>query len=322
MHTLKENKKPAASGKTLCGICGKPAFKNEEGLFDTRYGINELYAAAYCPSCDLLLTTPMPSPAALKEYYEKYYNFGGERRTIYTRLRHLFLFSFLYRIWLAVDGDISFHKKQGTGLLLDLGCNEGRGLLFYQRSGFQVEGIELNTTAVAVARGRGFIVHEQPLELLDRNETYDVVVLSNVLEHSFDPTEMLRHVHRILKPGGQVWISCPNSESWLRSVFGRYWINWHVPFHLIHFTRGSLQKTLENAGFHPLDFRQESPALWAAHSTLVRFFGEKGRATKQLRNPVLIIAFLFAWRLLLFPFLWIGNRLGRGDCLIATARKR
>ena len=305
-----------------CILCGKSTIKNEAGLFDTRYGIDELYHAVYCPSCDLVQTAPLPTSAELKEYYEKYYNFGGERLTLYTRLRHLFLFSFLYRLWLAVDGDISFHRKKGTGLLLDLGCNEGRGLLFYQRNGFQVEGLELNATAAQAARSRGFIVYGQPLQQLEKENAYDVVVLSNVLEHSFDPSEMLRHVHRVLKPGGQAWISCPNSESWLRSVFGRHWINWHVPFHLVHFTQRSLRKLLETTGFSALEVLQETPAVWATHSTLVRLFGRKGRPTRQLRNPLLIIVFMLVWRFLLFPFLWLGNRLGRGDCLVVTARKR
>ena len=48
-------------------------------------------------------------------------------------------------------------------------------------------------------------------------EAYDVAVLSNVLEHALDPAVMLCDVARILKPGGEVWISCPNAASWLRN---------------------------------------------------------------------------------------------------------
>jgi hypothetical protein len=44
--------------------------------------------------------------------------------------------------------------------------------------------------------------------------------------------------------GVRVWISCPNSESWLRRTFGRSWVNWHVPFHVSHFSSGTLRQLL------------------------------------------------------------------------------
>ena len=64
-----------------------------------------------------------------------------------------------------------------------------------------------------------------------------------------DPRLMLADVHRLLKPGGEVWISLPNSRSWLRGLFGRSWINWHVPFHITHFSADRLRSLLAEAGF-------------------------------------------------------------------------
>ena len=87
------------------------------------------------------------------------------------------------------------------------------------------EGLQLNDRAASEARKRGFRVFTNSLETFHPEQSYDVVVLSRVLEHSLKPKEMLTHVIRILKPDGQVWISCPNVESWQRDVFGRYWLN-------------------------------------------------------------------------------------------------
>ena len=47
--------------------------------------------------------------------------------------------------------------------VLDVGCNEGRSLRLYADNGFQVEGLELNEGAAALARQRGFTVHAAPL---------------------------------------------------------------------------------------------------------------------------------------------------------------
>ena len=106
-----------------------------------------------------------------------------------------------------------------------MGCNEGRGLRIYKQNRFLAERLELNERAAAEARKRGFRVFTDSLETFHSEQLYDVVVLSHVLEHSLKPREMLTHVARILKPDGQVWISCPNIESWQRDVFGRYWLN-------------------------------------------------------------------------------------------------
>ena len=58
---------------------------------------------------------------------------------------------------LILEGDFSFHRPKGTGRLVDIGCNEGRGLKIYSRNGFQAEGLELNGTILWLGNllGRG-----------------------------------------------------------------------------------------------------------------------------------------------------------------------
>lgn len=293
----------------------------QDSVWDTRFGISAPYAIARCAACGLEQTTPLPKQDELNHLYETYYNFGGEKNTRYTRLRAKFVNSWLYRIWLAIDGDISFHGETGSGKLLDVGCNEGRGLEFYRSHGFVAEGLELNAKAAEVARGKGFVVHGSTLEGFETTNKYDVIVLSNVLEHSLDPGAMLGHIHRLLNSNGQVWISCPNSRSWLRAVFGRYWINWHVPFHIAHFSAGTLQKILRKSQFETVSMRQATPALWVSHSIIARLFAKPGQPTKQLRSAALVASLILLIRGLCFPLLWLGNLCKRGDCLIAVARK-
>ena len=92
----------------------------------------------------------------------------------------------------------------------------------YQRNGFEPEGLELNEKAAQDARKAGFTVYSQIFEEFQSDEPFDIVVLSNVLEHSSNPKNMLDHVRSVLKLDGHVWISCPNSQSWLRRLFGRF----------------------------------------------------------------------------------------------------
>ena len=307
--------------KTRCLFCGSKVLTELQRVNDTRFGIEKIWNIYRCLKCDIEQILPVPKPEDLKNLYETHYNFSGEKGTIYTGSREYFISSVLYRFWLIADGDISFHCQKGSGRLLDVGCNEGRGLQIYLDNGFDAEGLELNELAAIEAKKCGFSVFIDTVETFQPEEPYDIVVLSNVLEHSLDPKEMLTHVNRILKPEGQIWISCPNVDSWQRKLFGRYWINWHVPFHIVHFSQKTLTNILKETGFEIQEIRQESPALWLAHSIIVRLFAQFGQPTKQLRNPFLVAALLILIRILFFPLLWIGNRLGRGDCLVVVARK-
>jgi SAM-dependent methyltransferase len=305
----------------ICLLCGATLSPNSFNIFDVRFGIEGGHDICKCLFCGLEQIFPVPLKNVLGDLYEKNYNFGGEKGTIYTFLRARFFSSIFYRFWLTVDGDIAFHCKKGVGRLLDIGCNEGRGLRIYEQNGFNAEGLELNKYAAIEARKGGFKVYTDPIEAFQPEDAYDIIVLSNVLEHSLHPNEMLSHIARILKPGGQVWISCPNVDSWQRKLFGKYWINWHVPFHIVHFSQSTLTKILHQTGFENLEIRHESPALWVAHSIIVRLFAQFGQPTKQLRNPFLVAALLILIRILFFPLLWVENMLGRGDCLVAVARK-
>ena len=310
-----------AAGKTVCFLCGSPLEVTMTGVTDNRLGTPGAYEIHGCVRCGLEQTFPVPTLEELKELYETHYNFGGERGTLYTRSRERFLFSFLYRLWTRIDDDGAFYRRTGKGRLLDVGCNEGRGLRIYARNGFHAEGLDLNEAAAAVAREAGLTVHTRLLEEFHPEALYDVVVLSNVMEHALDPRQMLVEAHRILGNGGQVWISCPNSESWLRRVFGKSWINWHVPFHTFHFSSKVLRRLLAETGYTGVETRSVTPAPWVAQSMITYLFAGKGEKNRQLRNPFLVGLFMMFVRFILFPVLWLGNRRGRGDCLLAMATK-
>lgn len=301
-------------------VCKGAVKPKGKPVFDTRFGIDRWFQYGCCEQCGLEQIVPQPAINDLKALYEQYYNFSGHAgQSRYVSLRQKILSSSVYRLWLQLDGDISFQAKTGRGRLLDIGCNEGRGLLAYRANGFEPDGLELNEQAAATARVRGFTVHTCLVEDYHPTARYDVVVLSNVLEHALDPAQMLRAAHRLLNPGGQIWISCPNSRSWLRSLFGARWINWHPPFHIVQFSSAGLAGLLGVTGYSQVVVRNKTPALWVVHSLLSRVFARFGRPTMQLRSILWVAPLMLLVRFGLFPLLWLGNVTGHGDCLVVTA---
>lgn len=308
-----------------CLICSGNLKEIVSGIFDTRFGIQDQYKIGVCSNCGSEQTYPVPSDLDLKLLYEKYYNYEDNplkhSSGLYVKLRSLFQKSFLWFFWLKIDGDISFHLFKGRGLLLDIGCNEGRGLEFYRANGFSAEGLEVNRNAAELARKKGFVVHEDLLDSFNPIRGYDVIVLSNVLEHSTDPRQMLLRAKALLVDNGMLLISCPNAKSFFRLIFGKYWINWHVPFHITHFTEASLRNLINECGLNIIKSSNASPSLWLTHSILAKIFSHRGVATQQLRSVGYVCTLMLVIRFVLFPFLWLSNQLGRGDCLMLVSGK-
>ncbi len=299
----------------LCGAATQPVLTQ---VRDNRFGSPGEWTILRCTECGLEQTSPRPTGPELKTLYETYYNYGGESGTTYTGWREKLLMSPLYRLFLHLDGDVSFHLEEGSGRLLDVGCNEGRGLVLYRRNGFKPEGLELNSRAAEVASSRGFMVYESDIAALQPSLPFERIVLSNVLEHALDPKEMLGHIKRLLVPGGEVWISLPNRRSALRQLFGRHWVNWHLPFHIVHFDLSTLRRALSETGFTVVEERQVTPALWVALSVIAALFP---RSPKMQRVAPLVAGLMGIARGLLFPLLWAANRAVRGDCLVVKARR-
>ena len=81
--------------------------------------------------------------------------------------------------------------------------------------GWQVRGVEIDAGAVETARGIGLAVRQGTMADVDPeiDGIFDHVTVGHVIEHVHDPLEALRATHRVLRPGGRLWIGTPNLGS-------------------------------------------------------------------------------------------------------------
>lgn len=105
--------------------------------------------------------------------------------------------------------------------VLEVGCGEGAFVDRLRRNGIEARGIELNASAVQVARSRGLPVSLESLtDVVSRERgTYDVVCSFQVLEHVPDPEAFLRESVALLRKGGQLIFGVPNADSFIRHEF-------------------------------------------------------------------------------------------------------
>lgn len=179
------------------------------------------------------------------------------------------------------------------GRLLDVGFGNGGFLKIASEIGWDAEGIDFDAKAVEVASAQGLNVRRASVdELLHQNTLYDVITISHVIEHVSDPNVLLKNLHRLLKPGGFLWLETPNIQSLNSIKFGPDWVNLDPPRHLVLFNPVSLRESLAKAGFVALFQRWHgmvSLSSYTASETIASGLSAKNTIPKLLPNSVALI---------------------------------
>ncbi len=147
-----------------------------------------------------------------------------------------------------------------TGLrVLEIGCAAGRLGREIKKAGNYVVGVDISELAALEAKkvlDEVFVFDMEkdwPEELLKHN--FDLIILSEVLEHIFDPVYILRKSASILKASGEIILTTPNFLVWTnrcRFLFGffRYEKEGMFDFgHIRWFTYPYLKQVLAESGF-------------------------------------------------------------------------
>jgi len=222
-----------------CGACGHDRLAPRWELTDASARPVRL---SRCRGCGLVQAEPRPSDEELRAYYARYcydadaaWEASAATQASLDRLASLLA---------------PFRR---TGFALDVGAGAGDILRTLRRHGWNAEGSELSTTAAERLAREGFAVHAGAIQSvpLPRGR-YDVVILSEVIEHLPAPREALAAAAAALRPGGAVYLTTPNFGSLSRRVLGTRWRPIEVPEHLFYFDGASLRRLLVALRLRPL----------------------------------------------------------------------
>lgn len=115
--------------------------------------------------------------------------------------------------------------------ILDVGCGRGTLGKAVSSHGHIVWGIEQHPSAISLAKNR---IHKviccdltnfKFIKTELKNEQFDILIFSDVLEHFYNPLSILKFYLSYLKPGGQLMVSLPNIVVWtnrLALLFGNF----------------------------------------------------------------------------------------------------
>ena len=232
-----------------CVICGSLKFKPSLSC--------EGFGYVRCASCGLVQINPQP----VKEETESRYNDGQDylayeiaNEENYLNLQLLALDDVGFS---GLERDLFLNTSSGPRIL-DIGCATGSLLSRLRDRGWKTTGVEISGPQAEYAR------RERKLDIrsfrLEENHfpaaSYNVVHASHLIEHLNDPAAMLREAHRILAPGGRLFVTTPNIAGFQARLFGKKWRS-AIFDHLYLFSVRTLSGLLEKTGFV-----REKTATW------------------------------------------------------------
>lgn len=286
----------------VCPLCGgKERTELHAGLrdyfFECAPGLWTLFRCSHCGNAFL---DPRPDQKTISLAYSSYYTHRsydiahGFVHRLWHALRDDYLYAAFgaasdFRLWpgrwllrlfpvarQGIDAALARNlerRKHAEARLLDVGCGNGNYLEFALRAGWQVRGLDFDEKATAAARARGLDVDQGTIKLLSgEHACYDRITLSHILEHVYDPWDLLADCYRLLKPGGVLWLETPNIDSNGRAAFGSCWRGLEPPRHLHIFSRRSLRDKLRELGFVDIRDRFSSfatAAMWRESRAIV-----------------------------------------------------
>ena len=138
--------------------------------------------------------------------------------------------------------------------ILDLGCGTGEMSARLSQGHHQIIGLDISPVAMQKFAQRRFpgIVATLEMGIPFQNGSFDLVWCSEVIEHLISPERLLAECFRVLKPGGRLLLSTPNSGYYayrILRLLGVPWSRIQHPGHLQFFTYSSLCSLLQHQGF-------------------------------------------------------------------------
>ena len=169
--------------------------------------------------------------------------------------------------------------------VVDLGSGNGHLSGELAGAGFDVVGVEQDARGVEIARAAHpdvpfyrHSVDDDPALLLEKEQRFDVVVSTEVIEHLFTPSQLVRYAHGVLVDGGFLVVSTPYHGYWKNlalALLGR-WDHHHTALwdggHIKFFSYRTLASLLSANGFEVVDFVGVGrlPGLWKSMIVVAR----------------------------------------------------
>jgi 2-polyprenyl-3-methyl-5-hydroxy-6-metoxy-1,4-benzoquinol methylase len=239
------------SHEVPCPLCGGGEWR--------RLFVKNGFTFVRCKNCDLVFSNPQVREDLVEVEYRT-----GDSNDIWVEVllspRQMEMDTAKFASLLE-----ELEPLRGDGRILDVGCSIGLFLKLAQQRGWDGIGIEFSDRARRYAVDElGLDVLATPLDELEWPPgSFDVVTLNSVIEHLNEPARMLTQIHRLLKPGGALYVITPNVDSLACRLLHERAATFDGRNHLVYFSPRTLTRALESQGFRVLSMTTRVSSLQA-----------------------------------------------------------
>ena len=186
------------------------------------------------------------------------------------------------------DRAVEIVQKIRPKSILEIGCGAGE---FLQKIFSGVEyslGLDFNETALTSARQKGLNVRNENIENL--KDSFDMIVLFEVLEHLESPYDIMTTIESKLNPGGILIIAVPNPDGYLKDM-GVVLLDM-PPHHNTGWKKETFDYLAQKLGMQILSYETE-PLRYVHYQGLLSTLIQQGSKSFLLKKVQQVLARLF-----------------------------
>ena len=209
---------------TNCNICNHNSFVDLNKYKE--------FHLCKCNNCSFIFSKKLPDKEMINDCYNKY------DRSISLSEKSL------ENIENFINNQI---KKYNINNVLDIGCGNGDFLNIYKKLGKKTFFTEFGEKLIGKLKENHTFI-EGGMEPISKSK-FDLVILSEVIEHTNNPKNLINSIHSLQNKGGMIYITTPNYNSLESKLLKNNYGIFTYPEHLSYFTIKTLDKLLTQSGY-------------------------------------------------------------------------
>jgi SAM-dependent methyltransferase len=203
----------------------------------------------HCNSCKTAFSLPRMDTTSVYENiykngdkvpgYNRYWKYAGKIKNKLKPLNYLASEENTY--WGVKESLDKMIKNKDKTKILEIGSGLGYLTFSLIKENFNVVGLDISQTAVnkSIKDFGNYFICDDLFEYAQRNiESYDVVILTEVIEHVDNPLDFISAIIKLLKKGGSVIITTPNRSIYPAEIV---WASDIPPVHWWWFSENSIE---------------------------------------------------------------------------------